>query len=69
MRAGYQGMRQREKTIPEQAKIRLREAIERLAQLYEATDKKDDAAKLRKELQAAKTEQERMSQPPKSSSK
>ncbi len=32
--AGYEGTKQREKTIPEQSKIRFPEAIERLAQLY-----------------------------------
>ncbi len=52
--AGYEGMKQREKTIPEQGKVRIPEAIERLVQLYEATGKKDDAAKWRKELAAAK---------------
>ena len=35
-------------------KIRLHEAVERLVQLYEATDKKDEAAKWRKELEARK---------------
>jgi hypothetical protein len=50
---GYQGMKQREKTIPPRVrKIRLKEAIERLLRLYEALEKKDDAAKWRKELQA-----------------
>ena len=52
--AGYEGMKQREKTIPEQGKIRLREAVERLLQLYEATGKTDEAAKWRKELDAIK---------------
>ena len=47
-------MKQREKTIPEQGKIRLPEAVERLVQLYEATGKKDEAAKWRKELEAIK---------------
>ena len=53
--AGYEGMKQREKTIPPQDKdLRLREALERLVQLYEATDKKDEAAKWRKELDTQK---------------
>jgi tetratricopeptide (TPR) repeat protein len=43
--AGYEGMKQREKTIPEQGKIRLPEAVERLVQLYEATGKTDEAAR------------------------
>jgi hypothetical protein len=53
--AGYEGMKQREKTIPPPRRFRIPEAIERLVQLYEATDKKDDAAKWRKELEAIKT--------------
>jgi eukaryotic-like serine/threonine-protein kinase len=67
--AGYEGMKQREKTIPPQGKIRITEAIERLVQLYEAMDKKGDAAKWRKELDSAKIEQERKAKPPASSSK
>jgi tetratricopeptide (TPR) repeat protein len=47
---GYEGMKAREKSIPEQSKIRIPEALERLVQLYEATDKKDEAAKWSKEL-------------------
>ncbi len=47
-------MKQREKMIPPQGKIRIPEAIERLVQLYEAMDKKDDAAKWRKELETRK---------------
>jgi tetratricopeptide (TPR) repeat protein len=55
--AGYEGMRQREKTIPPEGKVRLPEAIERLVQLYEALDKKDDAAKWNKELDVIKAAQ------------
>ena len=69
LRAGYEGMKQREKTIPPPGQVYLPEAIERLVQLYEATAKKDEDAKWRKELNSAKIEQERMSKPPKSSSK
>jgi eukaryotic-like serine/threonine-protein kinase len=47
--AGYEGMKLREKSIPEQGKIRLPEAVERLILLYEATGKKDEAAKWRLE--------------------
>ncbi len=50
--AGYEGMKQREQTIPAAAKGRIREALERLVQLYEATGKPDEAAKWRKELKA-----------------
>ena len=41
--AGYEGMKQREKTIPPQA-IRLHRGPGALVQLYEATEKKDEAA-------------------------
>ena len=44
---GYQGMKEREKTIPPIGKDRLPEALERLVQLYEATGKKDEAEKWR----------------------
>jgi WD40 repeat protein/serine/threonine protein kinase/tetratricopeptide (TPR) repeat protein len=47
---GYQGMKEREKTIPPQGRDRLTEAVERLMQLCEATDKKEAAAKWRTEL-------------------
>ena len=50
--AGHAGMKQRVKTIPEQGRVYLREAVERLVQLYEATGKTDEAAKWRKELEA-----------------
>ena len=48
--AGYEGMKKREKTIPPQGNIRIREAIDRLVQLYATTGKKDDATKWRLEL-------------------
>ena len=53
----YEGMKQREKMIPAQGKIRLTEALERLVRLYEAMDKKDEAVKWRKELEATKAAQ------------
>jgi hypothetical protein len=62
--AGYEGMKQREKTIPEQGKARLTEAIERLVQLYDATDKKDEAAKWRKELEANKSAEKNVEKKP-----
>jgi WD40 repeat protein/tetratricopeptide (TPR) repeat protein len=49
---GYEGLKQREKSIPPADKARLKEAVERLVQLYEETGKKDEAAKQRKELEA-----------------
>jgi eukaryotic-like serine/threonine-protein kinase len=51
---GYDGMKKREATIPAQGKFRLTNALERLVQLYEATGKRDDATKWRKELDGAK---------------
>jgi eukaryotic-like serine/threonine-protein kinase len=53
---GYEGMKMREKTIPPQGQARILEAIERLVQLYEATERKDEAAKWRKELEARKSQ-------------
>ena len=43
--AGYKGMKQRETAIPEQGKIRLPEALDRLIELYTATDKPDEVQK------------------------
>jgi hypothetical protein len=47
-------MRQREATLPPQWKHRLSEALEYLIQLYEATNKPEQAAKWRKQLEASK---------------
>ena len=44
--------------------IRIPEAIERLVQLYEATDKQDEAAKWRKELDATKAAQKKTEKQP-----
>jgi serine/threonine protein kinase/tetratricopeptide (TPR) repeat protein len=52
--AGYEGLKQREATIPAGDKAHLTEALERLVQLYEATGKPDEAAKWRKELESVK---------------
>jgi hypothetical protein len=52
--AGYEGMKQREATIPPQGKIRLTEALERLVQLCEATDRKDKATGWQAKLDAAR---------------
>jgi serine/threonine protein kinase/Tfp pilus assembly protein PilF len=56
LKDGYEGMKQRESQIPAQARVRLTETLERLVQLYEALDQKDEAAKWRKELEARKGE-------------
>jgi serine/threonine protein kinase len=52
LKDGYDGMKQRQDKIPEPVrKQRLSEALQRLVQLYEATDNKDEAARWRKELE------------------
>jgi len=62
--AGYEGMKKREARIPAQGKIRLTEALERLVQLYEATNKKGAAAEWRKELDAIKAAQRQTEKQP-----
>ena len=47
--AGYEGMKQREKSIPPQASTRIPEALDRLIELYTATNKPDEAKKWRAE--------------------
>jgi hypothetical protein len=42
--AGYEGMKQREVNIPLKRKVRLSEAPQRLVQLYQATQRPDQAA-------------------------
>ena len=53
---GYEGMKQREaRNFPPQVpELRLREALDRLVQLYDAWDKPDQAAKWREELEKMK---------------
>src|SRR5439155_1669006 len=53
--AGYEGMKQREAKIPPIKSVRLTEALERLVQLYDAWEKKDQADEWRKKLEAAKS--------------
>ncbi len=48
--AGHEGMKKRRAIDPAQGQWRLAEVVERLVQLYEVTDKKNDAAKWRKTL-------------------
>ena len=50
--AGYDEMKRREATIPPQGKPRLTEALERIVQLYDATNKPDESSRWRKELNA-----------------
>jgi serine/threonine protein kinase/tetratricopeptide (TPR) repeat protein len=54
--AGYEGMKEREAKIPPIGKFRLTEAIERLAQLYEAWGKLEKAAEWRAKLPPAAEE-------------
>jgi WD40 repeat protein len=49
---GYEGLKQWKNALEPRDAPRLREAVERLVQFYEETDKKDEAAKWRKELAA-----------------
>jgi hypothetical protein len=62
--SGYAGMKKREVQIPPQGKVRLLEAVERLVQLYEATDNKDEAARWRKELEALRAAPKKTEQQP-----
>jgi hypothetical protein len=52
--AGYDGMAQRQAKIPPNAKVRLTDALDRLVHLYDAWGKPEEAAKWRKELEAAR---------------
>jgi hypothetical protein len=54
LKEGYDGMKQREKTMPPAAKVRLTEALERLVQFYDATGNAAEAERWRKELAARK---------------
>jgi hypothetical protein len=57
---GYDGMKQRAAKIPEQFRTTcLSEAAERLMLLYDAQEKKDEAAKWRKELEAFKSKKDK----------
>jgi len=49
---GYEGMQQREATIPPEGKIRLNEALQRLVDLYTALSKPDEVAKWQEKLDA-----------------
>ena len=49
MLKGYEGMKQQEKTIPPQGATRIPEALDRLIELYTATNKPGEATKWRAE--------------------
>jgi serine/threonine protein kinase/tetratricopeptide (TPR) repeat protein len=63
--SGYQGMKEREATIPPNSKVYLREALERVVRLYEATGDKDQAAKWRKKLEEMEKAGKEAAKPPK----
>src|SRR5262249_9092938 len=50
--AGYDGLKADEQSIPPQCKANIPNAIQRLIDLYDATDKPNEAAKWRRELEA-----------------
>jgi len=55
LRNGYEGLRARAVMIPQPLRtVRLTQAVERLIQLHTALERKDEAAKWRKELEAAR---------------
>jgi hypothetical protein len=49
--SGYEGMKEREATIPDMGKLRLKEALQRILQLYEATNRPDKAAEWKHKLE------------------
>jgi eukaryotic-like serine/threonine-protein kinase len=51
LQAGYEGLKQDEKAIPPESKINIAAALGRLIDLYDATGRKDEAAKRRQELE------------------
>jgi tetratricopeptide (TPR) repeat protein/ubiquitin-protein ligase len=53
---GYEGMKRREATNPPPGKAQVAEALERVVRLYDAWEKKEQAASWRKKLQEARAE-------------
>jgi serine/threonine protein kinase/tetratricopeptide (TPR) repeat protein len=51
LRAAYEGMKQRQATMPANRQVRLKEAVQNLVQLYQATGLVDEAAEWRSKLQ------------------
>jgi serine/threonine protein kinase len=63
--SGYEGMKQREEIIPARQKSVLRESIQRLVQLYDATSQSETAAEWNKKLaELDKTEAAKKTAPP-----
>ena len=61
--SGYEGMKAREAKISATSKVRLKEALERLLQLSEATDRAAEAAGWKQKL--AELDNDRVKQTPK----
>ena len=61
---GYQGMSEREQSIPDPALVRLTEAIERLVRLYQATDNEEHFTKWQAELEKRQPEKTPAEQEP-----
>src|SRR5262249_51745048 len=49
---GYEGMKEREASVPSEAKSRLTEALQSLVRLYEAWGKQEQAVEWRRKLEA-----------------
>ncbi len=62
--AGYEGMKKQVDKIPALGRMCPIEALERLVQIYEATNKPDEAAKWRKELEVRKEAEQRPEKKP-----
>ena len=60
---GCEGLQQRAAKIPPQARPRLREALERLVQLYEATGNVEKADVWRRQLEAHRLAEKKVEQP------
>ena len=58
--AGYDGLKQREHSIPDEHKPRLSEAIQRIVRLYEATGRPELANQWRERMQPAKSGKSQM---------
>jgi serine/threonine protein kinase len=64
LRAGYEGLKDQQARVPPQGQVRIPEALERLVQLYDATQRKDEAARWRKELEALQAAQKKAEKQP-----
>jgi len=60
---GFGGMKKREAQIPPHSRVRFHEGAERLVQLYDSTDKKDEAAKWQKGLDEIKRAEQKPEKP------